>query len=96
MKMKCIGGLANGRVIEVESYYGEHDIVRVNSTIDFKIDNFEESLLAFREGRTPESMVVPYLYYKIATIYTSKHHKLNFLIPEKWSTEEALQYQLGA
>ena len=32
-KLKCIGGLANGKIQEIDSCYREHDQVRVMATI---------------------------------------------------------------
>ncbi len=69
MKLKCIGGLANGQITEVENYHTEHDIVRVPAKVQFNIPSFEEDLKAFRENRTPDYMATPYHYYKIATLH---------------------------
>jgi len=96
MKMKCIGGLANGQIVEVASYHTEHDVVRVRAKVVFTIPSFEEDLKAFRENRTPDYMNTPYHFYKIATLHFSNKMKLNFLIPEKMNAEDALCFVLGA
>lgn len=96
MKLKCIGGLANGRIEEIESHYGEHDIVRIRAIVQFSIPSFEEDLKAFRENRTPDYMNIPYHYYKISTLHFPDKTKLNFLIPEKMTAQDALCFVLGA
>jgi hypothetical protein len=96
MKLKCIGGLANGQIHEVESYYGEHDIVRVPAKVEFNLPSFEEDLKAFRENRVPDYMVNPFHLYKIATLYFPDKTKLNFLIPERMDYKDALCFLLGA
>lgn len=96
MKLKCIGGLANGRIVEVESYHSEHDIVKVRAEVTFSIPSFEEDLKAFRENRTPDYMINHYYYYKIATLHFPDKTKLNFLIPEKMNAQDALCFVLGA
>lgn len=96
MKLKCIGGLANGQIIEVESFYEEHDIVRVMAQVTFSIPSFEEDLVAFRENRVPNYMVTPYHYYKIATLHFPDKTKLNFLIPQNMNAKDALCFVLGA
>lgn len=96
MKLKCIGGLANGQIVEVESYYREHDLVNVPAKITFEIDNFEEDLLAFRENRVPESMSNPYYFYKVAVFHFEHKEQLKFLIPVDMSIKNALCFVLGA
>lgn len=96
MKLKCIGGLANGRIEDVANYLGEHDIVRVRAIVQFSIPSFEEDLKAFREGRSPDYLTIPYHYYKIATLHFPDKTKLNFLIPEKMNAQDALCFVLGA
>lgn len=96
MKLKCIGGMANGKIIDVESHYRENDIVRVDATVEFKIIDFDIAINAFREGRMPESITVPFYSYKISSIHFNKERKVLFLIPAKWSNEEAVCYVLGA
>lgn len=95
MKLKCIGGLANGQIEEVESYYREHDIVRVRAIVTFTIPSFEEDLKAFRENKTPDYMITPYHFYKIATLHFPDKTKLNFLIPDKMNAKDALCFVLG-
>lgn len=96
MKLKCIGGLANGKIIEIDNCYGEHDLIRVQATIEFSIIDFEESLQAFRENRTPESMATRYHIYKIAVLHFSKHERIKFLIPETMKVQDVLCFVLGA
>lgn len=96
MKLKCIGGLANGQIEEIENHYGEHDIVRVRALVTFTIPSFEEDVKAFRENKTPDYMAVPYHFYKIATLHFPDKTKLNFLIPDKMNAKDALCFVLGA
>lgn len=96
MKLKCIGGLANGQIIDVESHYGEHDLVRVMAIVQFSIPSFEEDLKAFKESRVPDYMINHYHHYKIATLHFPDKTKLNFLIPENMTAKDALCFVLGA
>ena len=96
MKLKCIGGLANGQIVEVANYYREHDIIRVPAKVVFSIPSFEEDLKAFRENRTPEYLSVPYYFYKISTLHFPDKTKLNFLIPDRMIAQDALCFVLGA
>jgi hypothetical protein len=96
MKLKCIGGLANGRIEEVDNYLTEHDIVRIRAIVQFSIPSFEEDVAAFREGRPPDYLTIPYHFYKIATLHFPDKTKLNFLIPERMTAKDALCFVLGA
>jgi hypothetical protein len=95
-KLKCIGGLANGKIIEVANYYREHDQIRVMATIEFNLPTFEEDLNAYREGRTPDYMVIPYHFYKVAELQFLDKTKLRFLIPVDETVKNALCFVLGA
>lgn len=96
MKLKCIGGNSNGKIVEVADYYREHDQVPVYCTVEFKIVDFEEELNTFRQGKTPDNMTNPIDFYKIAYFYFSKHSIVKFLIPMHWKNEDAVRYALGA
>lgn len=96
MKLKCIGGLANGQIIDVESYLKEHDLVKVQALVTFSISSFEKDLKAFIENRVPESMINHYHIYKIVTLHFPDKTKLNFLIPSDMDTKNTLCFVLGA
>jgi hypothetical protein len=95
MKLKCIGGPENGQVVDVASHYQENDQIQVHAKIEFDIIDFQESLQAFREGKTPNSMSVPYHYYKILVIRFSKTSRLECLVPMNWTHEDAIRFKLG-
>jgi hypothetical protein len=95
-KLKCIGGLMNGKIQEIDDYYREHDQIPVIGTVEFNLPNFEEDLQAFRENRTPESMAIPYHYYKVAEFHFIDKTKLRFLIPIDKTVKNALCFVLGA
>lgn len=98
MKIKCIGGLANGEIIDVSYKIREGDQIRVPAKIIFEISNFEEELIAFRENKTPRSVVVPYYYYQVACIHWKDEYnesEIYFLHPIKWNKFEALAYIIG-
>jgi hypothetical protein len=96
MKLKCIGGNSNGKIVDVADYYREHDQIQVYCTVEFKIIEFEEELKAYREGKLPEAMINPVDFYKIAYFYFSKHSVVKFLIPMHWKVEDAIRHMLGA
>ena len=95
-KLKCIGGLANGKIQEIDNYYREHDQVPVMATIEFNLPTFEEDLNAYREGKIPDYMVVPYHFYKVAELHFPDKTKLRFLIPADETAKNALCFVLGA
>lgn len=95
-KLKCIGGLANGKIIEVENHYREHDQVQVSATVEFNLPTFEEDLEAFRSGKTPDYITIPYHYYKVAELHFPDKTKLKFLIPVDETVKNALCFVLGA
>lgn len=90
MKMKCIGGLANGEIIEVESYLREDDLVRVRAKVEFYVIDF------LNANKMPDVAEEPFYYYKVATLHFLNKTKLNFLIPEKMNAEDTLCFVLGA
>jgi len=95
-KLKCIGGLANGKIQEIESHYREHDQVQVIATVEFDLPNFEEDLKAYREGKTPDRMTIFYHLYKVAELHFPDKTKLRFLIPVDETVKNALCFVLGA
>jgi hypothetical protein len=95
MRLKCIGGLCNVQIIEVDNYYREHDQIQVMGKIEFNLPSFEEDLEAFRNNKTPDYMATPYHYYKIATLHFPDKTKLNFLIPIDMKAKDALCFILG-
>jgi hypothetical protein len=95
MKLKCIGGTCDGKIQDIADHFREHDQVQIKGKIEFNLPSFEEDLQAFREGRTPDYMCVPYHYYKLAYIHFSKTSTLKFLIPMNWTSEDAIRHILG-
>lgn len=95
-KLKCIGGLANGKVQKIDDCYREHDTVRIMATIEFNLPTFEEDLNAYRKGKIPEYMVIPYHFYKVAELHFIDKTKLRFLIPVDETVKNALCFVLGA
>lgn len=93
MKLKCIGGECDGKIIEVADYFVRHDSVRVSGSIEFKLDTFEEDLKAFREGRVSKHSIMEYYIYRIEEFHFSEGKPIKFLIPEKWSVRDAVRYQ---
>lgn len=65
MKLKCIGGLFNNQYHQVQDNLKIGDAIRKIEEPKFEITSFEESLQAFRENRTPSSIVLKYHYYII-------------------------------
>jgi hypothetical protein len=95
MKLKCVGGNCDGDTVDVDSYLGLGDMVRARARIEFKVVDFEESLQAFRDGKTPESLSVPYHYYKIEEFNFYEGGKIKFLIPMHWEIEDAIRHLLS-
>lgn len=100
MDLKCIGGLANGQVVNVPSAeLREHDEVRVPAKITFDLSTFEEDLVAFKENRPPESVLDPYHYYLIGCLSwidaRKVKRKLFYLYPSTWDKFEALAFIIG-
>ncbi len=93
-KLKCIGGPKSGTYLEIDNSYQEHDVVRLPSTVEFSIPDFEEDLRAFRENRIPDYIAPPYHMYKIAVIRFSKTDRVEFLIPINGTFEEAVRQAL--
>lgn len=97
MKVKCIGGKADGDIIDVEdARYRENDLIQVMAKIEFSIVDFDSDVQAFREGRTPQSMTVPYHYYILKCFHWMDENKfknkLYYLIPQNWNTWDAIQH----
>jgi len=91
--MKCIGGMCDGQLADVHAGYRTHDYVRVPAKITFELNSFEEDLLAFKEGRTPEHFSIPYYEYKICVLSMSNPRRdLHYLCPVKWDEWEAIIY----
>lgn len=99
MKLKCIGGIADGQLVDVDEYLKTGDLIRVSAKVTFTISNFEQDLEDFRYGKSPESMTVPYYMYRICYIAGSfrdgRKQKLEYLCPENWHEWEAILHQFG-
>jgi len=99
--LKCVGGICDGVIWQVEDYNKIHDYIKVRDPepLKFEVSNFEEDLKAYREGRTPESMTTKYHLYKICAIHgTSKQGDkltLEYLCPTGWHEWEAIQHQFN-
>lgn len=99
MKLKCIGGLADGKMVDVPDDFKDYDYVRVPLTIEFTLSNFEEELVAFLKNETPKSVSMRYAIYKIHSLHNiNNNHKstIKFLVPEKWDYWESLLYLFTA
>ncbi len=89
MRMKCIGGLSNGRIMDLESHLcEENNIVRVVALIDIPVIDFDPN-------KIPEIVSTPYHYYKVCTVHSGKYTIIKFLIPSNWEPEQALAFALG-
>lgn len=99
MKLKCIGGIADNQLIEVDDYHKIGDLVRVPAKITFAISSFEQDVEDFRYGRVPQSMSVPYYSYRICfiagTFRDGRKQELKYLCPENWHEWEAILHQFG-
>ena len=97
MKMKCIGGLANGEIVEVEHGSSRvHDIIQVRAKVTFELESFHESIKKLMDTT---ALFVPYYHYRICVIQKENkgyRQKLFYLCPEKWDDFEALSYLIGA
>lgn len=98
MKMKCIGGLANGQIVEVEhGSYREGDQVRVPVKITREVVSFHVDLESIMNE---VSTTIPYDYYKVCAIHwrdnTNYKRSIFYLCPIKWDKFEALAYVIGA
>jgi hypothetical protein len=102
LKLKCIGGECDGQIQYVDDRQVFGDQVQVSKPIKFPINldnDFQESLSAFRQGRTPDSMVIKYHMYRICAIYGTSIQgdklTLKYLCPCNWHEWEAIQHQFG-
>lgn len=89
MKLKCIGGFCDGRLVHVEDYFmREGEYVRVPKPIlSVRIEaSFDE---------IPEEIEVCYLIYKVATFCFKSGDYYWFLIPENWTNKEAMLHQFA-
>ncbi|MDE2031364.1 MAG: hypothetical protein KGI58_03865 [Patescibacteria group bacterium] len=86
MKLKCIGGECDGKIMNVDYWYRTGDHVRVQKVPDYVITDYVEDL---------KSMTVEFYLYKIACLHFSKDDKMQFLIPHDWSDKQAILYQFG-
>lgn len=98
MKMKCIGGLSNGQIVDVEhGYYREGDQVRVPVIRSYELTTFQEDLKSILDDT---SFVQLYDFYKVCVIHWSDESKFKrsiyYLCPIKWNKFEALACAIGA
>lgn len=99
MKMKCVGGIADGQLVEFDIDYRVGDLVRVPAKITFAISSFEQDVEDFKYGRVPQSMSVPYYMYRVCkiagTFRDGDKQELKYLCPQNWHEWEAILYQFG-
>lgn len=98
MKMKCIGGLANGQIVDVNyRYRREGDQIRVPVYRAYEITTFQQDLQSILDDT---GALTPYDYYQICAIHWEDESKfkrsLFYLCPIKWDKFEALAYVIGA
>lgn len=98
MKMKCIGGLSNGQIVEVaHGAHREGDQVSVPVKRAYEITTFQEDLQSILDDT---AFAVPYDYYQVCAIHWVDESKLKrsvyYLCPIKWNKFEALAYAIGA
>lgn len=98
MKMKCVGGLSNGQIVEVE--HGKHregDQIRVPVKVSYELTSFQEDLKSIMNDT---AFAHPYDYYQICAIHWTDESKFKrsifYLSPIKWNKFEALAYAIGA
>lgn len=92
-RLKCIGGEAHGKFMEVPDNIKIGDHVRIEQDIKFKSDTFEEGLKAFRGNKSLDYVTIKYLIYRITTI-AYNDMKIRFLVPENWTDAAALKFAL--
>lgn len=90
MKLKCIGGYADGKEIEVANSYRDNELVKVPAKLEYDVTKFNINI-AIKDS----IIVSPYHFYKIQSLHNINNgHKttIKYLIPEKWDYWEALIY----
>ena len=98
MKMKCIGGLSNGQIIDVDhGQYREHDQIRVPVNVTYEVLTFQQDLQKLMDDT---ALLNPYDYYKVCCFSwqdkSKAERKLFFLCPIGWTQFEALASVIGA
>lgn len=92
MRLKCIGGMADGTIIEVHpSYRDDGELVKVPAKVEFEITAFSMEDVIKNSIRS-----VPYHFYKIHSLHNCDKYgnksTIKYLVPEKWDYWEALIY----
>jgi len=90
--MKCIGGLADGKVQDVYDDVRDHDIVRVNADVTFKVENFEKQLEDFRLNKSSTVSFYAYKVHSLHMVIQGEKHSIRYLIPFDWHEWEAIKY----
>lgn len=100
--LKCIGGVCDGVIWQVGDNLKSGDQVRVRDPkpVEYKLDTWDEDVQAYREGRTPDYLIIKYYSYRVCAIdgKTRNGNKqiLLFLCPSDWHEWEAVTFKLGS
>lgn len=92
MKLKCVGGLYDGKIVDSRDakYAGERVRISVKRRCDI-INSIEEF------NKLPESITYQYVFYKIEKFnFKNPDYELTFLIPVDWTMPEAIQHLLAS
>lgn len=92
MKLKCIGGLSDGEIIDDANARYVGDTVRVPLKRYYNIVNFLEEL-----SKIPENISNPYAFYRVEEFnFKNPDYRLTFLIPINWTLPEAIKHLLAS
>lgn len=92
MKLKCVGGLCDGKIVDSRDAKYAGDSVRVALERCYNVVDFIEEF-----DKLPESISYLYTYYKIEKFYfKNPNYELTFLIPVDWTIPEAIQHLLAS
>lgn len=90
MKLKCIGGYADGKYCDVEENARIGFAIRYPETPKFKVLDYIPSL---EESR--HMSIYQYHIYIVSSFNFSKDDIYKFLIPQGWSNKEAILFQFN-
>ena len=98
MKMKCLGGLSNGQIVDVDFVrHREGDQVRVPVERAYELTTFQQDLQSILDDT---GALTPYDFYQVCAIHWMDEGKFKrsiyYLCPIKWNKFEALAYAIGA
>lgn len=88
MKLKCIGGFADGQIVDLPHYYKVGDLHRV-------YDREATSAAVMFDPKVLEIETVYYLVYRVTVFCFDRDDTYKFLVPYNWTDKEAIMFQFA-